>query len=131
MPFEAGDVIAIYTDRSYDTKYKFVIVVAAARSNDNYLCVFINSNQARPYLIRKFQPCFEVNDRRTYLHHTSYIDCYDPEEFTERELQKSIDTNPKNFLGKASDEDLDLIKDLVKENPQIPKGLKKAYFYIS
>lgn len=128
MPFKVGDVISVYTDRSFDEKYKFAIVVAESKTNDNFLTVFINSKQANSDYIKNYQPCFELNETRKYLKHRSYIDCYSPEEFLAIEIQNSIDKNPRNKLGEVSEADLNLIKHLIKGCPQITNALKRCYF---
>lgn len=120
--------MSVYTDRSHSQKYKYVIIVAESKRNDNFLCVFINTDQSKNTFIAQYQPCFEPNDDRPYLDHKSYIDCYDPKEFLASEIEASIANNKKNHRGKATETDLDLIRDLIKECPQIVEALKKAYF---
>lgn len=121
MTFKVGEVVTLYTDRSKDEKTKHIIIVAESRSSDNCLGVFINSNQSKDSFIKEYQPAFNVNEERRYLDHQSYIDCYSPIEFTEYELKKA------KKRGDVTEDDLALLRGLIRDNPQLTNGFKKSF----
>lgn len=121
MTLIVGSVYVKHTDRSYTPKSKLFIVVAESRTNDNYLVVFINSNQSKVSYIQQYQPCFEPTDSRKYLSHPSYIDCYDPKDFPPYDFEGA------RKIGEVCSEDLDLIRQLIRNNDTIPLGIIKSF----
>jgi hypothetical protein len=126
---DVGDVLQVFAPGIDSSGIKRAIIIA--QDNDDYLGVFINSNPYGAALERiKFghlHPKFEKNAARTYLDSDSYIDCYQPCEYSKVELLDSFNNNKENFIGTANKNDLNLIKGLIKQSPVIVSKTIKKY----
>lgn len=129
MSLKVGDVVAIYSSRFWETKYKYCILVAPSRTNNNWITVVINSDPAIDANVKPFFLDFPKTTNRKYLDDNSFVDCYSHVEFTEQEIQDSITKNAKNLLGHEDDDTMDEIKGLLRDNDRISEKTKKGYGY--
>jgi hypothetical protein len=126
---DVGDVLQVFARGIDSSSIKRAIIIA--QDNDDYLGVFINSNAYGAALGRielsYLHPKFEKNTGRTYLDSDSYIDCYQPCEYSKVELLDSFNNNKENFIGTANKNDINLIKGLIKQSPVIVSRTLKKY----
>lgn len=128
MSLKAGNVVAIYSDRFWKTKYKYCILVAPSRTNDNWITVVINSDDTNDPVVKQFYLNFPKTGDRLYLQYDSFVDCYSYVEFPEQIISNSL-KNPRNLLGTVDDDFLDTIRGLLRDNDTISEKIKKGYGY--
>lgn len=123
MTPQVGDVVSVFTDQSYDEKWKYIVLVGIHSEDPNqYLGVFINSKKYNQNHVD-----FELTSDRKFLDKSSYVDCGDPKRFSKAEIVGSIQENQSNHRGSVVSSDLELIKETIKSCNNVKRVLKKYF----
>ena len=116
-----GSVFKGHTERSWTAKPKFAIVVREAKLNDNFLCVFVNTNRPDNQSLWEFHIPIKVADY-AWLNHDSFVGCSIPIEYT------PVDFQGKAPVGLIKPELMEQIIEKIKDSNEVSSGLIKSYF---
>jgi hypothetical protein len=125
-----GAVIRVEVLDTVPPKIKRLIIVGIDESKTPIATIFINS-EINPYVLatqelQKLQHRLE-SSRCPFLDHDSFADCSKIKERMYSEIFELIKDQPSAHMGELSQEDWDLIKNLLKSSRTIPIRIKKKY----
>ena len=129
MPFKVGDVVWIYTDKSINPKPKMCVIIAQGREDKNiWLIAFICTGATAPNHIKRFYLPIIKNDLTPFLDYDSFLNCWDPVEFTTKEIEDSIKKKSSNLCGKVSEDQISKMIQLCLDSPVMEYRDQLKYF---
>jgi hypothetical protein len=125
-----GAVILTYVADTNPPKEKRLIIVGESYDHVSVATIYINTElNIKVFPTKELQ---DLNPRldaegRDYLNHNSHVDCSSLHVIKKEDLGRIIETDPTRVLGNVSENDLKMIKSLIKSAKTITPGLKKTY----
>lgn len=111
--------------RSGHTKPKFFVVASTQP-----LCTFLINSKPHPWAatrehVQETQYLLRVRNYQEFLHHDSYLDCYEVEALmTYDQLERLVSNSPRCYKGRLSDRDLTAMRARIDMSVSIVRGVK-------
>lgn len=125
-----GAVILTYVADTNPPKQKRIIVVGESYDHVSLAAIYINTelniNVFPTKELQELNPKF-IAAGRDYLDHNSHVDCSTLHVVSKDLLGGIIGMEPSRLLGNITEDDLKLIRGLIKKAVTIKPALKKTY----
>ncbi|WP_031529961.1 hypothetical protein [Dyadobacter crusticola] len=127
---EIGCVIRLFLKWTVPPKEKRFVIVAIGNDQVSLATVLINTalneNVNFSDELKSLHIPIDIAGRK-YLDHRSYIDCTDLHEERIDHIKSALQSDPANYLGKISDDDLVKVQRLIMASKTIKPYKKKKF----
>jgi hypothetical protein len=124
---KTGSIIKIYDKEAKKEKWHLIvgmstdkILLASVRINSelNVNCI---PDKSRPY------HTYIKKEKNPFLAHDSYVDCSKLITYKRHDFVKWVEKNTQNLLGEMTEKELDTIKSIIADCPEIEPVNKKQF----